>query len=322
MSYRFIYPNGGNPTIGYGIDPTFMSTGYPNIYNDPQRFYSPESYSSDSDSSDDYEYEGRMITRETKCLQDIVRASTPPPIIKRVVERAPTPEPAMMERVIIRPQAQEIVERVIEQSHTPPPRLIQKEMQEEAPPPIVRTRIIKVDRPLCNGYNQSGSPYNQLSSFSNDANNSYRSQSIGGSVGRPAVLPNRSFSSSSSFEYISSKPMASVPPSSTMILMSASQQAQPFGIMQQPQQQTMYRPFHMPSSLPPPPLSSSFIPQNYTYPVHHPGMSFGYRPMMQPGRMIPNVMPMMTAMNTFGIPTNNFPNQSTLFNPMIQPLVY
>ncbi|CAF4702666.1 unnamed protein product, partial [Rotaria magnacalcarata] len=42
--------------------------------------------------------------------------------------------------VIIRPQAQEIVERVIEQPRTPPPRIIQKEMQEEAPPPIVRTR--------------------------------------------------------------------------------------------------------------------------------------------------------------------------------------
>lgn len=43
--------------------------------------------------------------------------------------------------MIIRPQAQEIVERVIEQPRTPPPRIIEKEMQEEAPPPIVRTRF-------------------------------------------------------------------------------------------------------------------------------------------------------------------------------------
>ena len=43
--------------------------------------------------------------------------------------------------MIIRPQAQEIVERVIEQPRTPPPRIIEKEMHEEAPPPIVRTRF-------------------------------------------------------------------------------------------------------------------------------------------------------------------------------------
>lgn len=43
-------------------------------------------------------------------------------------------------QIIIRPQAQEIVERVIEQPCTPPPRIVQKEMHEEAPPPIVRTR--------------------------------------------------------------------------------------------------------------------------------------------------------------------------------------
>ncbi len=40
-----------------------------------------------------------MITRETRCPRDIVRAPTPPPIIKRVVERAPTPEAPVMERV-------------------------------------------------------------------------------------------------------------------------------------------------------------------------------------------------------------------------------
>ncbi|CAF2526428.1 unnamed protein product [Rotaria sp. Silwood2] len=330
MSYRFVYPNGINPIIGYGTDSILMSAGYPNMYNEPQRSYSPDSFSSDSESSDDYEYRSQMITRETRCSQDIVRAATPPPIIKRVVERAPTPEPPTMERVIIRPQAQEIVERVIEQSYTPPPRFIQKEMQEEAPPPIVRTRLIKVDRPLCNGYSQSGSSYNRLPSFSNcvlGTSNNYRCQSIVGSIGRPALFHNTvdnspSFSSSSSFEYISSKPMTSVVPPSTMLLMPASQQTQSFGIMQQPQrqQQIMYRPVQMQSSLPP--LSSSFIPQNYAYPVHHPGMSFGYRPMIQQGGIIPSGMPMMTAANTFGIPTNNFQYQSPFFNPMIQQLVY
>jgi len=96
MSYRFAYPQvGGVPSTGYGIDPGMMSRGY-----DYRRSYSPESFSSDSESScDDYEYRGRMITRETHCPRDVVRAPTPPPIIKRVVERAPTPEAPIVERV-------------------------------------------------------------------------------------------------------------------------------------------------------------------------------------------------------------------------------
>jgi hypothetical protein len=66
------------------------------------RSYSPGSFSSDSDSGDEYEYRGRVITRETRCPRDVVRCPTPPPIIKRVVERAPTPEAPVMERVCIK----------------------------------------------------------------------------------------------------------------------------------------------------------------------------------------------------------------------------
>jgi len=294
MSYRFVYPNGGVPVAGYGVNPTLMSTGY-----DYRRSYSPESFSSDSESSDDYEYRGRMITRETRRPRDIVRAPTPPPIIKRVVERAPTPEAPVMERVIIRPHAQEIVERVIEQPCTPPPRIVQKEMHEEAPPPIVRTRVIKVDRPIQCGFSQPGSPYG-------DPCNDYHVQSIVGSVGRPAVCHdnNPSFSSASSFEY--------APPPPMMMMMPASQQ-----------QQMMYQPVQMQSSIPP--IPSSYMPQNYMYPVPQHGMSFGYRPMMmQQARMIPSgmPMPMMMAGNTFASPANSFPSQHSLFNPMVQQLVY
>ena len=70
-----------------------------NVFFLLNRSYSPGSFSSDSDSEDDYEYRGRVITRETRCPRDVVRAPTPPPIIKRVVERAPTPEAPVMERV-------------------------------------------------------------------------------------------------------------------------------------------------------------------------------------------------------------------------------
>ncbi|CAF4546484.1 unnamed protein product, partial [Rotaria magnacalcarata] len=58
---------------GYNVDSALMSAGYPNgtstnMYDDRrQRSYSPGSFSSDSESSDDYEYRGRMITRESRC---------------------------------------------------------------------------------------------------------------------------------------------------------------------------------------------------------------------------------------------------------------
>jgi len=80
-----------------------------------------------------------------RCPKETIRAPTPPPIIQRVVERAPTPEADVFERIIIRPQPQQLIERIIERPRTPPPRIIEKEICEAAPPPIVRTRIVKVD---------------------------------------------------------------------------------------------------------------------------------------------------------------------------------
>ncbi|UJR09119.1 hypothetical protein I4U23_013366 [Adineta vaga] len=327
MSYRFAYPNGG-AALGYNIDPTLMSAGYPNTYDDRQSSYSPESFSSDSESTDSYEYQGQIITRDMQCSRDVVRAQTPPPIIKRVVERAPTPEALVMERVIIRPQPQEILERVIEQPRTPPPRIIQKEMHEEAPPPIVRTRVIKVDRPVRSGFSQPSSPYNHpcntLPSFSNGlmtSYNPYHTPSITGSVGRPALVHNAlehnpSFSSDSSYEYIqptSMNPGAPAAPSNMMML-PPPQQPQSMSMMpQQAQQQMMYRPVQMPSS---------YVPQNYMYPMARQGMPFGYHPMMQQGRMIPNGMPMMAAGQTLSTPANTFSNQLSLFNPVAQQMVY
>jgi hypothetical protein len=105
------------------------------------------------------------------------------------------------------------------------------------------------------------------------------------------------------------------------------------GVMQQQQQQQpvqqqmMYRPVQMQSSMPQmapqsvPQFPSTYIPQNYMYPTHQ-GMSFGYRPMMQQGRMIPSGMPMMAAGNTLAAPGNNFPSQPPMFNPLAQQLVY
>lgn len=92
------------------------------------------------------DYEGRGQERPlVRCPRDVIRAPTPPPVIQRVVERAPTPEADVVERVIVRPQPQQLIERIIERPRTPPPKIIDKEICEPAPPPIVRTRIVKVD---------------------------------------------------------------------------------------------------------------------------------------------------------------------------------
>jgi len=232
-----------------------------------------------------------MITREVRRPRDVIRAPTPPPIIKRVVERAPTPEAPVLERVIIRPQAQEIVERVIEQPRTPPPRIIQKEMHEEAPPPIVRTRVIKVYRPVRQQFSQSGSAYYQ-NGGGNEFPKGYRTHSIVGSTGRPSY--HRSYSSSSSFEY--------VPPQQQQQPQMTTSTAVPQQVMMMPQQvgairptqQMMYRPVMQPMmqmQQQPAQLinyGGQQQPQtnNYIFPFHQQhqpgagGMQFAYRPMV------------------------------------------
>ncbi len=101
-------------------------------------------------------YETRKLNRDK-----VVRAPTPPPLIQRVVEREPTPEPVVVERVsifvhflknsnhifeklwhkvIVKPKPQRVIERVIERPSTPPIKIIDKEIDEPEPPPIIRTR--------------------------------------------------------------------------------------------------------------------------------------------------------------------------------------
>lgn len=209
-------------------------------------------------------------------------------------------------------------------------------------------RVIKVDRPHRSGFSQPGSPYghpcNGLSSFSNGVlgANPYQAHSVVGSIGRPVAYHNvmdnnPSFSSASSFEYVPPATMTATPMAAsmagaqpTMMMMPTAQQMQPVGMMQpqQPgQQQMMYRPVQMQPSIPQlqpqsvPSFPSPYLPQNMMYQAHQ-GMSLGYRPMMPQGRMIPSGMPMMAAGNTLGTPANPFANQTPMFNPLAQQLVY
>ncbi|CAF1559559.1 unnamed protein product [Didymodactylos carnosus] len=310
MSYRYAYSNG----VGYGDGMMPYQNGTAPVYNGDmaRSSYSPDRYSSftTNSSSSDYEYRGRLISREVRRPRDVIRAPTPPPIIKRVVERAPTPEAPIMERVIIRPQAQEIVERVIEQPRTPPPRIIQKEMHEEAPPPIVRTRlvlipqnVIKVDRPVRRGYSQPGSPAVMsytVNGLHQGYPNGYRAHSIAGSTGGPAL--HRSYSSSSSFEYMPPAMPGMVLPGQPIVATNgAMMMPSAMGAVTDRPTQMFYRPMMttgmqsgmsamqgLTSMIGSPyqqfqstPISSG--PQtSYMYPYQQGtgGMAFGYRPMM------------------------------------------
>lgn len=74
-----------------------------------------------------------------------VRCPTPPPIVERYVERAPTPEPDIIEKVLIKPQPQKYIERIIEKPRVPPPIIKCKEVIEPPKPPIYKTKIVDVD---------------------------------------------------------------------------------------------------------------------------------------------------------------------------------
>lgn len=63
------------------------------------RSYSSETFSSNAESTDEYEQCDPQLAAPWPCVRTVVRAPTPPPIFKRVFERAPTPDAPMMERV-------------------------------------------------------------------------------------------------------------------------------------------------------------------------------------------------------------------------------
>ena len=57
---------------------------------------------------------------------ETIRDPTPPPVVKRVVRRNPTPAPDVIEKVHIKRVPQTIVENVLEQPTKPPPRVVER----------------------------------------------------------------------------------------------------------------------------------------------------------------------------------------------------
>ena len=81
---------------------------------------------------------------------EILRDKTPEPIIKKCVTRLPTPEPDVIEKVIVRRQPQVILECVYEQPNKPPPIIKYRCEYEPAPEIIVKKHCIFVEpTPRC-----------------------------------------------------------------------------------------------------------------------------------------------------------------------------
>jgi hypothetical protein len=67
---------------------------------------------------------------------ETIRDPTPPPVVRRVVRRNPTPAPDLIEKVHIKRVPQTIVENILEQPTKPPPRVVER-VEVEPPPPTV-----------------------------------------------------------------------------------------------------------------------------------------------------------------------------------------
>ena len=76
---------------------------------------------------------------------ETIRDPTPAAIVKRVVNRAPTPPQDVIEKVHIKRTPQTIIENVLEQPRKPPPRVVERVEVEAAPPSVVNNSCVYVE---------------------------------------------------------------------------------------------------------------------------------------------------------------------------------
>lgn len=84
-----------------------------------------------------------------KQCQQIFREKTPPPQVETCYSRDPTPEPDIIEKIIIKKCPQRIIENITQKPKKPPPRVIFRVHYEPPPPPIVRRSCMPVEPRLC-----------------------------------------------------------------------------------------------------------------------------------------------------------------------------
>ena len=82
--------------------------------------------------------------RQGRFRQQTIRLPDEPPRRKEVRQRLLTPEPDLLERLLIRRQGQDVIEEIIEEPFTPPPRIEEKIVYEESGPPQVTRKVVRV----------------------------------------------------------------------------------------------------------------------------------------------------------------------------------
>lgn len=98
-------------------------------------------------SSSEIDYHSKSFHGLRRCYttsRNVIRARTPPAIVRRIVTRQPTPEPEVVEKLIVVPEPQRVIEKIIQRPRTPPPVTVTRRVTEPAPPPIVTTRVVSV----------------------------------------------------------------------------------------------------------------------------------------------------------------------------------
>jgi len=73
--------------------------------------------------------------RTPKIYREVTKVPGPPGKVKEMVIRLPTPEPDIIERIIIEQPAQEMVNIVYERPATPPPQIVEKRISAPCPAP-------------------------------------------------------------------------------------------------------------------------------------------------------------------------------------------
>ncbi len=81
---------------------------------------------------------GQELGRVPTHTRNVYRDKTPPPVVNTSYERAPTPEPDVIEKIYIKREPQQIYETIYERPKTPPPVVIEK-TEVEAPPAALYT---------------------------------------------------------------------------------------------------------------------------------------------------------------------------------------
>ena len=76
---------------------------------------------------------GQDLGRTPQMTRNVYRDKTPEPVINTKYERAPTPEPDVIEKIYVKREPQQVFETIYQRPKTPPPLVLERHFIETAP---------------------------------------------------------------------------------------------------------------------------------------------------------------------------------------------